>query len=286
MAYLEFEIPARSWSSTEKEILFAKMFQIGFDGFVEGEDDIQAYIEERLFSSEKWNLLIDELATFNIRVQYRYHLTEEQNWNEEWEKKFSPVVVDEGVLIRAPFHDPADDLEYTLVIEPKMSFGTGHHYTTRLMIKAMGRLDLAGKRILDMGCGTGVLGIYGCLKGAHSVLGVDNDQWAYENALENVERNGARCMEVRLGDVGALGQDTFDVILANITRNTLVNDLSEYTSHLQQGGRMLVSGILAEDAQYVLNAAYQCGLYHENTQEESNWICLSFVNPPKDLPRS
>ncbi len=279
MAYLEFEIPARSWSSGEKEILFAKMSQIGFEGFVEGEDDIQAYIEEQRFSSDELNLLIDELASVNIKVQYRYHITEDQNWNEEWEKQFSPVVVDEDVLIRAPFHDTSDDLEYTLVIEPKMSFGTGHHHTTRLMIREMGRLNLAGMRILDMGCGTGILGIYGCLKGALRVLGVDFDQWAYENAIENVERNGTACMEVRLGDVGVLDQEMFDIVLANITRNTLVSDMSEYTGHLVDEGRILLSGILAEDAQYVLNEAYRCGLHHENTEEESNWICLSFIKP-------
>lgn len=277
MAYLEFEIPVRSWSNSEKEILFALMSQIGFEGFVEGEDDIQAYIEEKRFSSEELNQLIDELAALNIRVQYHYHLTEDQNWNKEWEKKFSPVVVDEGVLIRAPFHDSLDDLKYTLVIEPKMSFGTGHHHTTRLMIRAMGRMNLEAKCILDMGCGTGVLGIYGCLKGASRVLGVDFDQWAYENALENVARNGAASMEVRLGDVGVLGEEMFDIILANITRNTLVSDMSEYTLHLVDEGRIIVSGILAEDAQYVLNEAYRCGLHHENTEEESNWISLSFI---------
>lgn len=281
MAYLEFEIPARSWSSSQKEILFAHFSQIGFDGFVEGEYDIQAYIEEQRFSPDRLNRVIDELAGLNIRVQYRYHRTEDQNWNQEWEKKYHPVVVEDNVLIRAPFHDPSGDLEYTLVIEPKMSFGTGHHHTTLMMIRGMGRWPLAGMRILDMGCGTGVLGIYGCLKGAKRVLGVDVDQWAYENALENAERNGANCMEVRLGDVGVLGDETFDIILANITRNTLVRDLGEYTRHLVEEGRMLVSGLLAEDAQYVLNEAYRCELHHEHTEEESNWISLAFRKLPK-----
>lgn len=279
MAYLEFEIPVRSWSNSEKEILFAKMSGIGFEGFVEGEDDIQAYIEEKQFSSDDLNRLIDELADFQIKVQYRYHRTEEQNWNEEWEKKYSPVVVDEGVLIRAPFHDSANDLEYTLVIEPKMSFGTGHHHTTRLMITAMGKLDLKGRSILDMGCGTGVLGIYGCLKGASRVLGVDNDQWAYENALENVARNESSLMEIRLGDVGVIGEEKFDFVLANITRNILVRDMSVYVSHLVHKGSLLLSGILAEDAQYVLNEAYRCDLLHKSTEEESNWISLSFIKP-------
>ncbi len=278
MAYLEFVIPARSWSSNEKEILYALMAQIGFEGFVEGDDDIQAYIDEESYVAEELNQLIDELAVVNIKVQYRFHRAEDQNWNEEWEKKFDPVIIDERVLIRAPFHDSSGDLECTLVIEPKMSFGTGHHHTTKLMIREMGNHLLEGKRILDMGCGTGVLGIYACKKGAARVLGVDNDQWAYENALENIKRNGTTAMDVRLGDVGVLYREKFDMILANITRNTLVRDMSVYTEHLLDQGLLVISGILAEDAQYVLNEAYRCGLKHLSTGEESNWISLTFVN--------
>jgi ribosomal protein L11 methyltransferase len=278
MAYLEFVIPARSWSSSDKEILFALMAQIGFEGFVEGDDDIQAYIDEESFVVEAFNQLIDELEAVNIKVQYRFHRTEDQNWNKEWEKKFDPVIIDERVLIRAPFHDSSGDLECTLVIEPKMSFGTGHHHTTKLMIREMGNHLLEGKRILDMGCGTGVLGIYACKKGAARVLGVDNDQWAYENALENIKRNGTTAMDVRLGDVGVLYREKFDMILANITRNTLVRDMSVYTEHLLDQGLLVISGILAEDVQYVLNEAYRCGLKHLSTGEESNWISLTFVN--------
>ncbi|MEN8229570.1 MAG: 50S ribosomal protein L11 methyltransferase [Bacteroidota bacterium] len=277
MAYLEFEIPAKSWSSNEREILMAMMSQIGFEGFVEGDDIIQAYIKEEKYSGSALNGLIDELSGLGIKVQYRYHETDDQNWNEEWEKKFDPVLIDGKVLIRAPFHDSIADLPCTLIIEPKMSFGTGHHHTTRLMILEMMKHEFKGRRVLDMGCGTGVLGIYACKLGAKRVLGVDIDQWAYENALENVERNEAMAMEVCLGDVGLLGAEVFDFVLANITRNTLVRDLSEYTAHLVEKGVMMVSGILAEDVQYVLNAAYQCGLNHLNTLEESNWISLSFV---------
>jgi len=278
MAYLEFVIPARSWSNTEKEILFALMAQIGFEGFVEGEDDIQAFINEEVYVSEALNQLIDELAGLNIKVQYRFHRTEDQNWNEEWEKKFDPVVIDERVLIRAPFHDSSNDLECTLVIEPKMSFGTGHHHTTKLMIREMGKHLLDRKKILDMGCGTGVLGIYACKQGAARVLGVDNDQWAYENALENINRNGVTAMEVRLGDVSVLFKDKFNMILANITRNTLVRDMSVYTEHLLDQGLIVISGILAEDVQFLLNEAYRCDLKHLSTGEESNWISLTFTN--------
>ena len=279
MAYLEFEIPIRSWSSTERDILVARLSVIGFEGFVEKEDLIQAYIPKESFSDELFNHLIDELSGSGMKVQYRFHETIEQNWNEEWEKKFDPVVIKEKVLIRAPFHDSGSDLPCTLIIEPKMSFGTGHHITTRLMIEAMMNMELEGRRVLDMGCGTGVLGIYACYRGAGKVLGVDNDQWAYENALENVVRNRASAMEVRFGDATSLEKMEFDVVLANITRNILVRDLPEYNRHLVKGGILAVSGFLAEDVQFVLNAAYQCGLDHFQTEEVSNWISLSFKKP-------
>ena len=277
MATLEFEIPVRSWSSNNREILLAKMWQFGFNGFVEGDDIIQAYIDEEVYSGSELNRLIDELSDHGIKVQYRFHKTEEQNWNEEWEKKFTPVLIDDKVLIRAPFHGSSRDLPCTLIIEPKMSFGTGHHHTTRLMMLEMMKHDFKGQRVLDMGCGTGILGIYACKLGAERVLAVDYDQWAYENAMENVERNGARAMEVILGDAGFLGEEVFDIVLANITRNTLVRDMLTYTAHLVEKGLMIVSGILAEDVQYMLNAGYRSGLNHLNTLEESNWISLSFV---------
>jgi ribosomal protein L11 methyltransferase len=228
MAYLEFEIPSRTWDSNQKEILFALLAQIGFEGFVDGEYILQAYIEEGRYSDQDFNQVIDDLAGLGIKVQYRFHRTEDQNWNEEWEKKFVPVLIDNKVLIRAPFHDARDDMPCTLVIEPKMSFGTGHHHTTKLMIQELMQHNLQDKRILDMGCGTGVLGIYASKMGAKEVLGIDNDRWAYQNALENVERNEAGNMKVRFGDVGVLKEEIYDYVLANITRNTLVSDMHHY----------------------------------------------------------
>ncbi len=276
MAHLEFQIPIRTWSRTEREILLARMSEIGFEGFIENDDQIQAYILAEVFSGDLFNLLIDDLAALGMKVQYMFHECVEQNWNKEWEKKFDPVVIDEKVLIRAPFHHSDNDLPCTIIIEPKMSFGTGHHHTTRLMIEAMINLELEGRRILDMGCGTGVLGIYACSRGATSVLGVDNDQWAYENSLENVQKNKATAMEVRFGDAGSLDGTEFDVVLANITRNILLRDIPEYHRHLTKEGILLVSGFLAEDVQFVLDAAYLCGMEHLQTAEVSNWISLSF----------
>jgi ribosomal protein L11 methyltransferase len=277
MPFLEYEIPVRSWTTEEKEIVIAKMSLLGFEGFTEGEDIIQAYIDEMAHSGDAINLLEDELSDLGITLQYRYHRREDQNWNEEWESKFQPVKIEDRVLIRAPFHDASDDLPCTLVIEPKMSFGTGHHHTTRLMIREMLQFELKGRHILDMGCGTGILAICAAKMGASRILGVDKDQWAYENALENVGRNGTGQVEIRLGEVNVLEEEPFDLILANITRNILVRDMSEYEAHLKKKGNLVVSGFLAEDVQYVLNAAYRSRLSHLHTIEESNWICLSFT---------
>lgn len=279
MAYLEFEIPVRSLSREEKEIIMSKMSVIGFDGFVEGEHFIQAYIEDSRYSGNRINDLTDELEGLGIRFKYHYHLIEDQNWNETWESKFHPTLIDGKVLIRAPFHDSGQDIPCTLIIEPKMSFGTGHHFTTRLMVREMLRYPLKGKQVLDMGCGTGVLSILASKSGASRVVGIDNDQWAYENALENVERNETSSVEIRLGEVDVIGKEEFDLILANITRNVLVKDMAVYEQHLSRNGTLIVSGFLAEDVQHVLNAGYQCGINHLNTIEDNNWICLTFKKP-------
>jgi len=277
MATLEFEIPARSWSSSEREILLAKMSLIGFEGFVESAELIQAYIARENYSGDEMNQLIDECRDLGIKVQYRFHEMNDQNWNEEWEKRFEPVVIGEQVLIKASFHHDIEDLPCTIVIEPRMSFGTGHHHTTRLMIIEMMHHDLQGSRVLDMGCGTAILGIYASMKGAARIVGIDHDQWAYENALENVERNDAGQVEIRLGDIQAAGEEKFDFLLANISRSTLVRDMPAYFEHMAEQGVMILSGFLAEDVQFVLNAAYRCGLNHLNTREDSNWILLSFA---------
>jgi ribosomal protein L11 methyltransferase len=279
MAYFEFEIPVRSWSREEREIVIAKMTRIGFDGFVEGDHFFQAYIKDNRYSGEAVNSLIDELSAIGIRFRYHYHQLEDQNWNKSWESKFKPVLIEDQVLIRAPFHDDNQDLPCTLIIEPKMSFGTGHHYTTRMMVREMLHQPMNGKRVLDMGCGTGVLAILASKRGASMVVGIDNDQWAYENALENMERNETSAVEIRLGEVDVMGQEKFDLILANITRNVLVKDMSAYEQHLSREGTLIVSGFLAEDVQLVLNAGYQCGMNHLNTLEDNNWICLTFKKP-------
>jgi ribosomal protein L11 methyltransferase len=277
MSYFEFEIPTRSYKEDQREILLAKMWQIGFEGFSELDGIMQAYIEKRHFSASRLNRMIDDCRSMGIHVQYHYHEMADQNWNMEWENKFLPVIIGDSLLVRATFHDSSQDLPYTIVIDPKMSFGTGHHHTTRMIILEMMELDFAGKNVLDVGCGTGILGIFAAMKGATRVLGIDNDQWAYQNALENVRRNGVN-MEIRLGEVESSAGKGFDYVLANITRNVLLESMPLYAGLLRSGGMLLVSGILAEEVQYVLNAAYKEGLTHIHTREESNWLALTFIS--------
>ena len=277
MSHLEFSIHCKPENQETHDILIAYLSDIGFDGFQENEGAVQAFVAKEGFSWDTFSETRDLLKACGIEIIYKYLETDDQNWNEEWEKNFVPVKIDEKVLIRAPFHSSDSDPPCTIVIEPKMSFGTGHHQTTRLMIKAMMQIDLSGKSILDMGSGTGILGIYASMNGAGNVVGVDIDNWAFENAKENIERNGIHNMEMRLGDVSELSNEIFDVVVANINRNVLVRDIPAYVRHLEPGGDMILSGFLTEDVQYILDTAYANKLVHNTTTEDEGWLILSFI---------
>lgn len=278
MTYLQFSINCITDKKNIPETIIAYLTTIGFDGFQETDSRLKAFIIKEKFNWDDFRETIDKLKSINIEIDYNVSEEEDQNWNKEWEKNFDPVVIGDRVLIRAPFHPDDEDLPCTIVIEPKMSFGTGHHQTTRLMIKEMLKMELAGKRVLDMGCGTGILSMFASKNGAAYVLAIDIDNWAYENALENIAENDLHNIEVKLGDKSAIAGDDFDMILANINRNTLVSDISEYRKHLRKGGSMILSGFLTEDVQFVLDAAYASNLNHLSTTEESGWLVLTFRN--------
>jgi len=278
MTHLEFSIHCNPENQQAHDIIVAYLMHIGFDRFEEREGAVQAYINRDVFTWEDFKEAVSQLKTCGIDIKYKYHEADDQNWNEEWEKNFVPVIIGSRLLVRAPFHSSENDLPLTLVIEPKMSFGTGHHQTTRLMLQAMMQIDMEGKKVLDMGCGTGILGIYASKKGAESVTGIDIDNWAYENAIENISRNKVSNMSVRLGDVCAIEEgEMFDIIVANINRNVLLKDIPVYVGHLRKRGILLLSGFLSEDAQYVLDCAYAHNLLHTSTVEEAGWLILSFV---------
>lgn len=258
------------------EILIAELGEVGFESFVENENGVAAYIQK-----QDWHEAILEqiqiLQSDELEITYDIEEIEQVNWNMEWEKHFEPIQVDDIVSIRAPFHENPN-LKYDIVIEPKMSFGTGHHETTHLMIQQLLELDVTGKTVLDMGCGTGILAIFAEMRGATKLDAIDIDTWCYENSIENVERNNCKNIQVFEGDANLLGNKKYDVIIANINRNILLQDISTYSNCLEQNGILLLSGFYREDIPFIEEAASQNNLMLQKTLERNNWVSLKFVN--------
>ncbi|NQV77500.1 MAG: 50S ribosomal protein L11 methyltransferase, partial [Lutibacter sp.] len=219
------------------EILIAQLGEAGFESFVENEDGVAAYIQENDWNTE----ILKDIQILNsneFKITFEEEVIEQINWNSEWEKNFNQIQVDDLVSIRAPFHENPN-LKYDIVIEPKMSFGTGHHETTHMMVQHLLQLDLTNKKTLDMGCGTGILAIFAEMKGAQPIDAIDIDNWCYVNSLENVERNNCKHISVYEGDASLLMNKKYDVIIANINRNILLNDMASYMNCLNDDGIIL-----------------------------------------------
>ena len=261
---------------TAIDILVAELGQVGFESFTENPDGVEAYIQKA-----DWNAsLLDDiqiLQSEEVTFSYDVKEIEQVNWNEEWEKNFEPIVVADQVSVRAPFHKNPG-LKYDIVIEPKMSFGTGHHETTHLMIQHLMDLDLHGKKVLDMGCGTGILAIFAEMKGAAAVDAIDIDNWCYENSLENVERNNCHHISVYEGDASLLNPAAYDVIIANINRNILLKDMPVYTNSLKENGILFLSGFYTEDIEKINASAESNGLELDKKLQRNNWVGLKYVN--------
>lgn len=272
MNYIELTIATGDTDAAA--LLMAEMAEAGFESFVENEQGFTAYIPERDFTPA----MLDKLRFFHPEsMQVSQALIPEQNWNATWEENFDAVEVDDFCCIRAPFHALAQGKKYEIVIEPKMSFGTGHHETTSSMIRLMADLDFKGKTVLDMGCGTSVLAILAVMMGAGETHAIDNDEWAYRNSLENVQRNKADQIRVALGDAKSLAafpEGHFDIILANINRNILLADIPSYARVLQPGGRLLLSGFYEEDRPMVLEKCTQFSLREVRFLSLNHWIAL------------
>ncbi|MEN8125160.1 MAG: 50S ribosomal protein L11 methyltransferase [Bacteroidota bacterium] len=260
---------------TANEILIAELGEVGFESFTENENGVIAYIQKKDWDKNILND-IQILNSDEIVFSYNFKEIEQVNWNSEWEKNFEAIQVDDQVSIRAPFHkDPK--LKYDIVIEPKMSFGTGHHETTHLMIQHLLELDLKGKTVLDMGCGTGILAIFAEKKGTKMIDAIDIDEWCFENTLENIERNKAHNIDVYQGDASFLGFRKYDVIIANINRNILLQDIKTYVNNLEHKGVLLLSGFYKEDIPIIDKEAQKNQLKLEKTLERNNWVGLKFV---------
>jgi ribosomal protein L11 methyltransferase len=257
------------------EILIAELGYAGFESFVENETGVQAYIQK-----DEWNeeILSDIQVLSSEEFQIDHHVTEiaQVNWNEEWEKNFDAIEVDGKCAVRAPFH-PEANVEYEIVIEPKMSFGTGHHETTHMMLQHILKNDFANKSVLDMGCGTAVLAILAEMKGASKLEAIDIDPWCFENSEENVARNNCKNIAVELGDASLLDGRKYDVIIANINRNILWHDMACYRKCLDAGGELYLSGFYKEDLPIITACCNTLGFTFVDNKERNNWIAAKFV---------
>ncbi len=258
------------------EILIAELGELPFDSFIETENGFSAYIPK-----ENWNEnILEDIYILNnpeFKISFTIEEIEQKNWNAEWEKNFDPIDVDGLCHVRAPFH-PKTDAKYDIVIEPKMSFGTGHHETTHMMIQHLLEMEVNGMKTLDMGCGTAILAILAEMKGAQPIDAIDIDNWCYLNSIENAERNNCKHISVYEGDASLLSGKKYDLIIANINRNILLNDMQIYVDCLNPNGIILFSGFYEQDIPHIDASCTEKGLTFVKKINRNNWVSLKYVN--------
>jgi ribosomal protein L11 methyltransferase len=258
------------------EILIAELGAAGFESFVENENGVQAYIQK---SEWREDVLIEIfiLKSSEFKITFQQKEIAQVNWNEEWEKNFDPIIVSDQCAVRAPFHS-AYNVRYEIVIEPKMSFGTGHHETTYMILNFLLEADVKNQTVLDMGCGTSVLAILASMRGATTIDAIDIDQWCVENSQENIERNNCSHINVVLGDASEISKEVkYDTIIANINRNILLNDLHIYANALKENGALFLSGFYKEDLSIITECCNKLGLKFVKNKERNNWVAAHFI---------
>ena len=275
MKYIELCCVVSNPTEDILDILVAELAELGYDSFNTEGSTLKAYIPEATFVEADAVAVVKKYLPAE-GVTISWERMPDKNWNEVWESNFEPIIIEDKCTIRAPFHTNLPKTTYEIVIEPKMSFGTGHHATTHQMVEFVLDNEFKGLRVLDMGCGTGILAILAAMRGAVDVLAIDNDDWAFQNAEENVARNAPGKVRVALGDAGLLGNEMFDVILANINRNILLADMSSYIAVLKTGGFLFLSGILIVDIPIITACAVKLGLTPFEQNERNGWVALSF----------
>lgn len=258
------------------EILIAELGYAGFESFVEQDNGVVAYIQKQDWTPEILQDIVI-LKKPDFTISYSFIEIKQQNWNQEWERNFRPIVVDEVCTVRAPFHQ-VPNTKYDIIIEPKMSFGTGHHETTHMMIQFILKNDFQGKTVLDMGCGTGVLAILAEKQGAVAVDAIDVDNWCYLNAIENVDRNECHHINVYQGDASLLSGKRYDVIIANINRNILLEDIPVYANCLNDQGTLFLSGFYNDDIPKIQERCEEFSLKFTENLEKNLWVAVKFIN--------
>lgn len=280
MTYTEVTFTIQPYTEAIADALISELGQLGYDGFSCTENGFITYIKSKDFSEKDiCELQVLQYFSEQYQISFTTKLIEDQDWNKVWEENFTPIIVDGRIHVRAGFHAPLPDIEYEILIEPKMSFGTGHHATTTLMLRTILRLaeQIKDKKVLDMGCGTGILSIMAAKTGAAQVTGIDIDEWAFNNATENIRNNRLENITIKIGDASLLQKEySFDFIFANINRNILLNDMHFYTPHLHSGGYLIMSGFYLKDLPLIRTEAESLGLVFKDYLEEKEWVAACF----------
>ncbi len=263
------------------DIFIAELSAIGFDGFEETQQKILAYIEIDLLNTEKLEELVEKYSKMAQASIVSIKDLENKNWNEVWESNFESVVIAEKIIIKAPFHQVEKEYPYTIKIEPKMSFGTGHHETTSLMLSQMLELDFEGKTVFDYGCGTGILSIMASKLKAAKITSIDIDEWAFKNSKENFEKNDVTNATVQQGQIELVEGQKFDIILANINRNVILETFTALVNCLNDGAKLMLSGLLKEDFEIVHQKALEFNLVLSVKNENNKWIMLYYNTAAK-----
>jgi ribosomal protein L11 methyltransferase len=274
--YIELKYPKPA-DEIISDLLVSDLGELGFESFAEEDQFLAAYIPEKNFLLENLFALVP-LKKFYDDGALEINLIEDRNWNAVWESNYPPVLIANRCFVRAPFHEPDPKAEFNILIKPKMAFGTAHHETTELMTELLLETEVAGKTVLDMGCGTGVLAILASMKRAEKITAIDFDEWAFKNSLENVEANKIENIEVLMGDSGKIDtSERFHLILANINKNTLLNDLPVYASALKRGGKLFLSGFYDVDLKDISNKANEIGLIFDSSRTKNKWTAAVYL---------
>lgn len=269
-----FELNCKTTSAEQSEIVIVHLAELGFESFAECDNGFKGYIQESLYTEEVETQIVELQKV--LPFECTFELIRDENWNREWEKNFSPINVDNKCYVRASFHEPVKEMPFDIVINPKMSFGTGHHETTCLMISQLLKTEVKGRAVCDMGCGTSILAILASKMQADHVLAVDTDDWAVENSQENIDTNKVKGIVVKKGGAQLLAGQTFHVILANINRNILLADMDKYVQSLEKQGVLVMSGFFDVDIPLIQSKAESLGMVIVNGMQKNKWAMLSF----------
>ena len=277
MKYIEVAYHITPWSETAQDVLTALAGEIGFESFVEEEAVLKAYIQKKLYDEVAIQEIIADFPMPDIQISYTAQEQEDKDWNEEWEKNFfQPIVIGDKCVIHSTFHKDIPQLEYDILINPQMAFGTGHHETTSLIVSQLLETELNGQSVLDMGCGTSILAILAAKRGATDITAIDIDDWCVANSADNIKLNGVDCITVRLGDADILRTEShaFDLIIANINRNILTSDMDAYAKCMHNGSRIFLSGFYVDDIPVIQQSLEANGLTFVEHHENNRWAMV------------